>query len=118
MKTNPREILIYYNPTSSSDRKTVAFAKSLTPYVRTYSHDQAHITTTEWHRILAKLDMEPKRLFNKSLPDYIDRIKGKEFDDEGWLNVLKKFPHLIKSPIAFRGNKAIFCKNPTDIYKL
>jgi arsenate reductase len=118
MKTHQREILIYYNPNSSSDRQTVAHALGTGMIIRTYHHDQAPSTTTSWKTILESLNMHPKDLLNKADPYYQENIKGKEFDDEDWLNVLKRNPHLIKSPIAMKGNKAILCQTPTDIYKL
>jgi arsenate reductase (glutaredoxin) len=118
MKTNPREILIYYNPTSSSDRKTVAYAKSISPFIKSYAHSSANCTSTIWHQLLIQLNMDAKSLFNKALPEYQQKLKGCEFDEEGWLNVLKRNPHLMRAPIAIRGNRAILCESPTDILRL
>lgn len=118
MKTNPREILIYYNPSSSSDRKTVAYARSMSQYVRTYSHDQANCTSTQWKGIIDKLEIEPKKLFNKAHPEYQSQLKGREFDEEGWLHVIRNNPDLLRSPIAIKGSKAVMCDTPTDILRL
>lgn len=118
MKTNPREILIYYNPSSSSDRKTVAYARSVSRHIKSYSHSSANCSSTSWYQLLAQLDIEPKKLFNKAMPEYVANLKGKEFDDEGWLNILKRNPHLLRAPIAVRGNKAILCESPTDVLRL
>ena len=118
MKTHLKEILIYYNPRSSSDRKTIAHAKGTGLKITTYHHAQAPSTTTSWKTILESLDMHPKELLNKADPYYQNNIKGKEFDTEDWLNVIKKNPGLIKSPIAISGSKAILCITPTDIYRL
>jgi arsenate reductase len=118
MKTHQREILIYYNPDSSNDRKTVAHAQGLTSHVRTYSFDKAPSSGTSWQQILKALDMHPKELMNKAHPYYQANIRGKEFTDEDWLNVIKYNPSLLKAPIAIRGDKAVLCTNATDIYKL
>ena len=118
MKTNPREILIYYNPDSNSDRKTIAFAKSISPHVRAYSHTDASVTATGWRTMIEKMNIEPKRLFNKALPEYQTHLRGKELDDEGWLNVLQRNPSLLKAPIAIKGQNVMLCENPTDIYRL
>ncbi len=118
MKTNPREILIYYNPESSSDRKTIAYAKSMSKHVKTYSHGDAQVTTTAWKSLLKKMDIEPKKLFNKALPEYQSSLKGKELDEEGWLHVIQHNTHLLRSPIAVRGDKVVLCERPTDIYRL
>lgn len=118
MKTNNREILIYYNPESSSDRKTVAHAKGHIKHLKTFAHENSPSTSTSWQMIVKSLEIHPKDLLNKAHPDYRELIKGKEFDHEGWLNVLQRNPQLILAPIAVKGSKAVLCLNPTDIYKL
>lgn len=119
MKTSKREILIYYNPESSRDRKTVAYALSLSKYVKAYSFQQSPCkSNTDWCRILAKLNIHPKELLDKSHPYYQANIRGHEFDEEGWFNILRTNPELIKAPIAMRGEKVVLCLNPKDIYRL
>ena len=118
MKSHPREILLYYNPESSSDKKTLAYANSMSKHVRSFSHANNRSTTTAWKVMLQSMGLHPKKLFNKALPEYQSKLRGKEFDHEGWLRVLQNNPHLIKSPIAIKGKKTIFVKTPTDIFKL
>jgi len=118
MKTHQREILIYYNPESSADRKTVAYAQSLAPHVRSYAFGKTPSTGTSWQMILKSLDLHPKELMNKAHPYYQKHIRGREFDEESWINVLRYNSNLIKAPIAIRGNRAILCTTPTDIYRL
>ena len=55
---------------------------------------------------------------DKSLPYYQANVKGREFEDRDWTNLLMKNLDLLRSPIAVRGDKAIILDNPTDIYKL
>ncbi|MCB0706141.1 MAG: hypothetical protein KDC34_12555 [Saprospiraceae bacterium] len=118
MKTNSREILIYYNPESSADRKTVAHAQGLVSYVRTFSFAQAPSNGTSWQQILEWLNLHPRVLLNKAHPYYQSNIRGRDFDQDCWVKVLQKNPELIKYPIAIRGRKAIICQTATDIYKL
>ena len=118
MKTHPREILLYYNSQSSNDKKILAYAKSTGLKVKSYCHSQAPSTTTSWQTILDTLEMHPKELMNKADPYYQANIRGKEFDLDGWLSVIKNNPDLIKAPIAMNGKKAIVCNTPADIYKL
>ncbi len=118
MKTHHREILIYFNPESSNDRKTVAHAQSLVPHVRTYSFEKAPSTGTSWQQIIKSLDLHPKDLMNKAHPYYQANIRGREFNEEDWVNVIKFNPAILKAPIAMRGKKAILCTSATDIYKL
>ena len=118
MKTHQREILIYFHPDSSNDRKTVAHAKSISKHVKTYAFSQVPSTTTSWQTILSALDMHPKEIMNKANPYYQEHLRGKDFDRDSWLNVLCKNPGLIKAPIAIRGKQVILCNSATDIHKL
>lgn len=118
MKTHRREILIYYNADSSSDRKTIAHAKSVTTHLKSYEYKKAPSSSTSWQMILSSLNIHPKDLLNKAHPYYRSHIKGKEFNEEDWISCLQRNPELIKAPIAIRGHRAILCNNPTDIYRL
>ncbi len=118
MKSHKREIVLYYNPESSSGKMTAAYARSLSHIVILYSFKDAPATETYWRGIVEMLDMHPKEMLDKSKPYYQKEIRGKDFDDEGWLYVLKRNPDLIKYPIAIRGNQAVFCHTPTAILKL
>jgi arsenate reductase len=118
MKTHVREIMIYYNPESSSDRKTVAHAQSVSRHIKTYAFDRSPSTGTSWYQIIHALGKHPKELLNKAHPYYQQHIRGREFDDEAWINVIRYNPDILKAPIAVRGHRAIICSTPTDIYKL
>ncbi len=118
MKTHPREILIYYNPDSSTDRQTVACAQSIAAHVRAYSYDQAPSSPTSWQQILKAIGLHPKELLNKAHPYYQAYIRGREFDEEGWIKIIMRNPQLLKAPIAIRGDKAILCCSPYDILRL
>ena len=118
MNTHRREITIYYNSESSTDKKTLAFAKTISKAIKSYDHSKHETTSTMWRMILEKLDRSPKLLLNKAHPYYQSNIRGREFDDEDWINILQKNPNLIKAPIAISGNRAVVIDTPTDIYKL
>lgn len=119
MKTHKNEILLYYNPNSVSDRKTLAYAKSVCSHVSAYSFERASTTATNWYSLFSKLDLsDPKKLLNKAHPEYRNKIKGNDLSRTSWTTVLAKNPQLIKSPIAIRGGKVVVCQSPTDVLKL
>ena len=118
MKPLQREILIYYNPDSSNDKKTVAHAQGLVPHVRAYSFDKAPSNGTSWQQIIRSLNLHPKDLMNKAHPYYQENIRGREFNEEDWLNVIRFNTGMLKAPIAIRGDKAVLCTSATDVYRL
>lgn len=118
MKKNTREILIYYDPRRRNDRQTIAMARGLSVHVRSYAYGQTPSTETGWKGILNALDCHPKDLLDKSHPYYQLHIRGREFDDESWIKILRFNPDIIRSPIAMRGRHAVFCNSPSDIHRL
>jgi len=118
VKTPLSEIRLYYHADASASKKTLAYAKSMSAHVSSYDLKHVPSTGTVWQTIIDKLKIHPKELLNKAHPDYQSLIRGHDFEDSGWLNVLIRNPHLIIAPIAIRGNHAILCKRPTDIYRL
>lgn len=118
MRVHPSELYFYHSSAQPIDKQTKAYAKSLTNFVNEIDLLKERVTATQWDQILKMLQLRPKDLMNRAHPDYQKMIAGKDWDDEGWLNILVKFPHLIKSPIAIFRNRAILCNTPTDILKL
>lgn len=118
MKTHAQELVVIYHPESSKARQTLAFAHTLSLKVKEWSYVKHSITTTMWRTLLKQLNLEPKQLLDKSHPYYQEHIRGREFDDEGWLNILKRNTHLIKGPIVVTGNRALLCNQPNDIFGL
>jgi len=111
------EISIYYNPDCSKAKKAVAYAKSVSAQVFTIEFSKSRRTPTQWREILGQLGLRPKDLMDRSKDFYQQNIRGREFEDEDWINVLINNPEIIRSPIATRGNKVLVLDNPTDIYK-
>lgn len=118
MKIHPSELYFYHSPSQTVDKQTKAYAKSLTKFVNEIDVMKEKITSTQWDQILNLLALRPKDLLNRAHPDYQQHIAGKDWDDEGWLNILANNAHLIKCPIAIFKNKAILCITPSDILKL
>ena len=118
MHTHQREIQIYYNPDSPSDRRCVAHARSMGTSVKTYDYAKTPSNGTSWRQIIKNLDCHPKELMDKSHPYYQANIRGRDFHMTGWLEILRRNPFLLRAPIAMRGARAVLCQSPTDIYKL
>lgn len=118
MKLRPNELLIYYNGDDNSHKKIKAYAYSVAKYVKEWDINQKMVTKLMWEDILSMLNMRPKEIMNKANPKYQTAIARHEFDEEGWLDILKQNPDLLKAPIAIMEEKAVLCTNPKDVYKL
>ena len=118
MKTHQNELLVYYDPKSTVAKKVLAYAKSVSTHVKEVEYHKNPFTPTLMRSILKSLNMEAKELLNKADPYYQANIRGRDFDAEGWLNILIKNPDLIKAPIAVHGQKVVLCTNAMDVYRL
>lgn len=118
MKLRRDELLLLLDCSSSAHLKARAYAHSMSDHVREYAYKDYKFTESIWRDILEMLKLEPKQLLNRADPKYQVDIRGKNFDEEGWINILIRNPCLIRCPIAIMHGKAVLCINPKDIYKL
>jgi len=118
MKVHQNEILLYFDPASSVSKKTLAYASSVSSSINMVDYSKEQFTPTIWRQILHMLSMEPKQMVNKANPYYQEKLKGRNFSEDDWINILSRHPDLIRSPIAIRGDKAVFVDNPTDVLRL
>lgn len=116
MRTQDNEVMIMYHPESSKARQTVAYAHTLASSVSEWDFEKRPLTLKQWRELLDMLNLEPKELFDKSNDYYQEHLRGHDFDDEGWLNVLQRNTKLIKGPIVMKGRQARLCNTPTDIF--
>jgi len=113
--TNHNEIALYHNPDCSKAKKAFAYAKSLVGHVVEMEYSKTKKTATQWKEILMSLNKKPKDILDKSKTYYQENLKGRNFVDDDWLNVIINNPDLIRSPIAVKAGKAMLLDNPSDI---
>lgn len=118
MHFHPNEMYLYYDPSTSTGKQVRAYASSINTHVNDFDITRVKLTSTHWEELLEKLALEPKQLLDKSNPEYQEKIRGKEFDRDGWVHVLHRNQHLVKAPIAVYQDRAILCCNATDILRL
>jgi arsenate reductase len=118
MKTQENEILVYYDKNSSRAKKVLAYARSISRHVNEVEYHRTSFTPTMWRSLLNRLDLSAKSILNKAHPYYQSEVRGRDFNEEDWLNILINNPDLIKAPIVVKGKRAILCNNPQDILQL
>jgi arsenate reductase len=106
------------DPTTSTSKQTKAIAKSITRNINQVDALHEKLGPTYWKEVVNMLAVHPKKLLDKSHPDYQLKVKGNTYTMDGWLNVLMHNPQFLKAPIAIFNGNAILCERPTDILKL
>ena len=115
---HPNELLFFYDSSSQRARQGLAFAQSVSSHINLWDLRATQMTKNVWQELLTLLDMEPKELLDKSHPEYQEKIRGRSFTMDHWLDVLVHNPQLIKAPIAVKNRKAVLCINPKEVLKL
>lgn len=118
MKTDPREILIFYNPDINKHKKTIAHAKSIADYIKTRSFSEIPTAHNVWTTIYESLDADPMSIFDEKHSKYDELVKEKDLNFEDWYKVIVNNPEMIRSPIAIREQRVILCDRQTEIYEL
>ncbi|QNL21574.1 glutaredoxin [Hyphobacterium sp. CCMP332] len=118
MNFHPNEIVLIYDPESEIGKQTLAYAKSINNHIREIDYTKTTLTPTSWEQILELVDLEPKKIMDRSSEFYQNRIKGRDIDIDGMLKILVHKPDLLAGPIAIHGKTALVCKNPVDVMKV
>lgn len=118
MKLHPNELWLFFDCDEASHKKTRAHAYSITPHVNEFTFSNCKLTKRMWADILNMLHMQPKDLLNKSNPKYQKEFARHDFDEDGWLNILRNNPCMVKAPIAIMHGEAVLCVKPKDVLKL
>jgi len=107
---NSKELTLVYDSTTSEGRKALAYAHSLALRVNKQDVSEVSLSTTFVRQVLKQLNLRPKDLLNRAHPYYQMHLRGRDFDAEGWLQVLTHNPGLLKAPIALMGGNAVMCE--------
>ncbi len=116
--TSEWEIVLFYNPNHPGSQKTLAYAKGEGLPLRDVDIIKNQFTGTQLEELAGRLGLPIDGLVNKEHPHYDKHYANANFDDEGWIKIMRKNPALIKEPIAIRGHKAIIVNTPSDLSRL
>ena len=109
---------IYHNPRCGKSRQTLALLeeKGNSPEIIRYLDTPP--SKSELKEILQKLGITAEGLVRKKEKLFKDNFKGKEFDEEGWINLLVENPKLIERPIVINGDKAAIGRPPELVLEI
>ena len=109
---------IYHNPRCRKSRETLAIIESagIQPDVVEYLKDVP--SPEDLKNILAKLGMNASEIVRKGEPVFKEKFKGKNFNEEEWIQILVENPKLIERPIVVKDYKAVIGRPPENVNEL
>ncbi len=115
---NSKELTLVYDGSTYEGKKALAYAYSLAPKVNRQDVSEVQLSTTFLRQVIEQLNVRPKDLMNRAHPFYQQHVRGRDYDNEGWLCVLARNPQILKAPIALMSGRAVICEPASMIQTL
>lgn len=112
------ELTILYNQNKELDRKALAMAHTLGVRINKQELSTVRMSESLFIKFLDNLGKEAKSVVDKSCPYYQSNLRGKEFNNSEWYEIIRHHPELLKAPLAMYHDKAILCQSPNDMLRL
>ena len=109
---------IYHNPRCSKSRQTLQLIKDNGVDVEIVEYLNKIPTKEELKLLLMKLNLKAEDIVRKGEPVYKEKFKGKNFNNDEWIQIMIENPKLIERPIVVKGNKAILGRPPENVLEL
>ena len=93
-------MIIYHNPKCGKSRAGLQYVKSINPSVEVKEYIREGISAAEIREIVKMLGIAPFELVRTQEEYYRENLKGKDFTDEEWFEILSENPKLIRRPIV------------------
>jgi len=119
IKTDPNQILIFYNEFNPSHKKTIAKGAATGKVISTLTYGKTPSSYNIWMTIFQSLTEDDKKhFFERSDKRYDQLIANKDFSFEDWRNICLNNTDLIKFPVAICGEKVMLVRVPSEIGQL
>jgi len=100
-------IRIYHNPRCRKSRAGLQYLIDKKAAFEIVEYLKNPLTGKELKKLLVKLNKKPEELIRKQEADYKKTMKGKQFSDHEWIQIMVGNPKLIQRPIVEREYKAV-----------
>ncbi len=105
------KIIIYHNPRCRKSRAGLEWVKNYTSDIEIVDYIGNGISPAVLKKLAQQLNLKITDLVRTQEDIYKKQLKGKNFSDEEWLQIISENPKLIKRPIVVKGNKAVIGEN-------
>jgi arsenate reductase len=101
------DILFYHYPKCKKSRAALDFIRQngINPSIKPYIEDG--IEPASLNKIFSLLKVKPSEMIRKQESYYEEELSNKDFTEDEWLEILSKFPRLIKRPVIIYKEQAV-----------
>jgi arsenate reductase len=109
---------ILHNPRCQKSRQTLQLIEERGEMVTVVEYLKTVPTKDELKGIINMLGIEPLDLVRKGEAVYKEEFKGKDLNNDQWIEAMVQNPKLIERPIVIKGDKAIIGRPPEKVKEL
>ena len=109
-------IQIYHNPKCPKSRAGLEYLKTKDQDFEIIDYLKTGLTAQTIRQVLQRLNVKPMELVRTQEAYFKQQLKGKNFSDEEWIQIIIENPRLLKRPIIVNNYKAVWADpaNLTD----
>jgi len=101
---------IYHNTRCRKSREGLEYLKSKTADYEIVEYLKTGLSKDILKEILLKSNLQPIELIRKQEDLYKKELKGKEFTDEEWIQIIIENPQLLQRPFIVGKHKAVLAQ--------
>lgn len=99
---------IYHNPKCRKSRAGLDYLKTKGLDLEIIEYLKTGLTKEMLQQILQRLNVKPVELVRTQEDYFKQQLKGKNFSDEEWIQIIIENPKLLKRPIIIHDFKAVW----------
>jgi len=107
-------VQIYHNPRCSKSRAGLDYLKAKIVDFEVIDYLKTGLTVEILLQILQRLNVKPIELVRTQEDYFKQQLKGKNFSDEEWIQIIIENPKLLKRPIIVNKYKAVWA-DPAEL---
>ena len=108
-------ITIYHNPRCAKSRAGLKYLVDNNIEHQIIQYLKKDLSADDIKILAVKTGLKPKELVRTQEDYFKKNLKGKEFSDKEWFEIIAENPKLLQRPIVVNGDKAVLAQPPEKI---
>ncbi|MFY0653864.1 MAG: arsenate reductase (glutaredoxin) [Cyclobacteriaceae bacterium] len=106
---------IYHNPRCRKSRETLQILEDNAEQIEIVEYLKDSPSKAELTEIVSLLGISPIKLIRRGEKVFKEEFKGKELNDEEWIDAMVANPIIIERPIVVKNGKAALGRPPEQV---
>jgi arsenate reductase (glutaredoxin) len=111
-------LTIYHNPRCAKSRAGLKYLTENNIPHQVFSYLKTKLTAEDIKHLAHKTGKSPEALVRTQETYYKTELKGKDFSDEQWCQIIAANPSLLQRPIVLSENRGVLAQPPEKINEL